>query len=341
MTTRVAFAGFRHGHIFDLYRRARTRSDLTVVAACEEHVPTRAALAAGGEVALTHDRVSRMLAEVECDVVAVGDAYSRRGEIVCAALESGRHVIADKPICTRLEELDTIVRLSGRNRRSVGCMLDLRDGGLFLALRRVVRGGDIGTVHAMSFGGQHPLMYGRRAAWYFEEGQHGGTLNDLAIHAVDAIPWITGLRVAAVNAARNWNAVLPQVPWFKDSAQVMLTLENGCGVLGDVSYLIPDSFGYSIPQYWRMTLWGDRGLAETSATSPDVQAWVNGERTPRAVAAEPGRSGGYLDAFLAEIRNEPAAEGALTTADVLRASRVALLCQKVADGGGGGVAVPE
>ena len=52
---------------------------------------------------LTHDDYRRMLREVECDAVAVGDYFARRGEIVIAALEAGKHVIADKPICTKLE----------------------------------------------------------------------------------------------------------------------------------------------------------------------------------------------------------------------------------------------
>ncbi|MEZ4683286.1 MAG: hypothetical protein R2932_54665 [Caldilineaceae bacterium] len=57
-----------------------------------------------------------------------------------------------------------------------------------IGLRNLIRSGLIGEIHAINFGGQHPLMLDTRAAWYFEPGKHGGTINDIAIHAVDAIP---------------------------------------------------------------------------------------------------------------------------------------------------------
>ena len=36
---------------------------------------------------------------------------------------------------------------------------------------------------------------------------------------------------------------------IKDTAQLVLTMDNGCGVLGDVSYFMPDGFGHSLPHH--------------------------------------------------------------------------------------------
>lgn len=138
---------------------------------------------------------------------------------------------------------------------AIGCKLDLRDWGAFRQMAAMIRAREIGEVAAIAFGGQHPLNYDSRPKWYFEKGQHGGTLNDIAVHAIDYIRWATGLEFASINAARNWNAALAQAPDFKNAAQAMLTLQNDCGVLGDVSYLSPDGFGYRFPHYWRMTFW--------------------------------------------------------------------------------------
>jgi len=46
-------------------------------------------------------------------------------------------------------------------------------------------------------------------------------INDIAIHAIDCIPWMTGLKITTVDAARNWNAALKQVPHFRDAAMLM------------------------------------------------------------------------------------------------------------------------
>ena len=330
MAIRLAFVGFRHAHIFDLYRRARETEELEVVAACEEDPEARRELAGGGKVEVTHDDLERMLETVDCDAVAVGDYYAKRGHIAIRALQEGKHIISDKPICTRLEELDEIGKLSKKKGLKVGCMLDMRDSPQFIGLRSLVRAGTIGEVHAIFFGGQHPLLLGTRPAWYFEPGKHGGTINDIGIHALDLIPWITGMRFTAINAARCWNAFAKDFPHFKDAGQLMLTMENGCGVLGDVSYFSPDSFGYSLPFYWRMTFWGEEGVLETSATARAITVALKGETEVRKEPLPPGNPGGYLRAFVHDIVGE-LKEGELCTKDVLRASRLALTAQKMAD----------
>lgn len=335
---RVAVAGYRHGHINAMIAEIQTRSDTVLVAAGDEEAAARAAMVTAGVTAEPFDDYARMLDTVPCDVVAVGDYYGRRGAVILEALRRGKHVISDKPLCTRLEELEAIAALAHEQRLSVGCQLDMRFSGLFRALRRVVRDGAIGTAQAVGFEGQHPLLYGKRPGWYFEAGKHGGTLNDIAIHACDYLPWITGLRFTTVNAARCWNAKLPAVPHFRDAAQAMLTMENGCGVLGDVSYLAPDSFGYALPQYHRTIIWGDAGMAEVSMNAPGVTLYRNGETTPETIPPDPTPAGSPFDAFLREVRGDTTGVE-LTTPEVLRAARVVLTIQHAADAGLTNVAV--
>src|SRR3954470_20406386 len=124
---RLAFLGFRHGHIMGLYHAARAHADVDVVAAAEDHPETIDALRGEGKVELTHADWRQVIERVPCDAIAVGDYFARRGEIIIAALKAKKHVISDKPICTRLEELDQIARLAGENRRVVSAQLDLRD----------------------------------------------------------------------------------------------------------------------------------------------------------------------------------------------------------------------
>jgi predicted dehydrogenase len=325
----LAFVGFRHGHINDLYSRASALEEVEIVAACEEDAGTRDAMKEG-DIEITHSSYPEMLSEVECDIVAVGDYYGARGGRLIEALRLGKHVTADKPICTSLAELAEIDELSREKNLSVGCMLDLRDSGFMLRVRELISSGAIGSVQAISFGGQHPLNYTSRPPWYFEKGKHGGTLNDIAIHAMDAIPWLTGQAFTTVNAARCWNALIPDVPHFEDCAQVMLTLANGGGVLGDVSYLSPDSFGYSVPYYWRITVWGDGGVLEAGCNIENITLHRKGASEPEVFQPLESCPGGYLQAFLSDIDGE-SAPGQLNTADVLRAAYVTLKAQEAAD----------
>lgn len=327
MPLRIAFAGFRHPHILALHRAARSGSDFSVTAACEEHEPTRKELA--DKVVFTHDTLAGMLDCGMIDVVAIGDVYARRGAIAKAALERGLHVISDKPLCTSLKELEEIERLATEKRLAVGCQLDLGENAAMLALRRVITDGRIGEPLTLTFAAQHPLRLGQRAGWYFEPGLHGGTINDIGVHAFDLATWLTGQPWSRLLSAREWNAKAAAHPHFKDSAQVHGVLENGVGFFGDFSYLAPDRAGYSLPHYWRVTVHGTRGVAETFYDATCVQVCADEDESMSEVPvgeAEPDR---YLGDFVAELSGRPR-EGGLTTTRVLAAARLALEIQAAA-----------
>ena len=329
MKTRFAFAGFRHGHILDLLTGVEERSDTEVVACCEEDVATREALAAKGRVKITHTDFATMLREVECDVVAIGDYYARRGALALAALRAGRHVLSDKPLCTTLAEQEEIEHAAAERHLLVGLQLDFRDHAASRKLREIIRGGGIGEIASIHIDGQHPLLPGTRPGWYFEEGQHGGTINDIAIHAFDFVPWMTGLAWGEVRAARSWNAKARAFPHFHDCAQFLATLENGAGVLADFSYLAPDTLGYQLPHYWHLLVHGTRGLAETHLFAKEITVIRDESTAPEVIAVGENRTRGYLEDHLQELRgNVGAAE--LTSAACLQASRLALTTQAAA-----------
>lgn len=316
---RLAFAGFRHAHIFALYEHAKVHAGVTIVGTWEENPAD--SLLGGKDIGISHESFDQLLED--CDAVAIGDCYGKRGALAIRALQAGRHVISDKPLCTSLAELDEIERLASGSGLKVGMMLDIRDSANLIGLRDAVSSGLIGEVQTVSVCGQHPLLPGSRPAWYFEEGMHGGTLNDIAIHAVDFIPWVTGIGFDGIVAARAWNAKATMAPHFLDCAQFMMRLANGGGVLGDVSYLAPDACGYSVPNYWRIVLHGMKGLLETSAAVPGVIFAGDTSPRPEVLPPVPARRGGYLEDFLADVAGSPSSDG-LTTTSCLAASRLAL-----------------
>ncbi len=257
----IAFAGFRHGHIYGLYRRAKEMSGISVIGAWEQDEQTR--IAAQKTVSEPfYESYDALLADEKVDAVAIGDYYGVRGKLIIKALEAGKHVIADKPLCTSLEELQTIHKLAAQKQLRVDCMLDLRYDGAIRTAKDLISDGRIGTVHAMAFTGQHPLNYGVRPMWYFEEGKHGGVINDIAIHGIDALRYMTSLEYVRTVCAREWNAYAKEAPAFKDCAQFMAEYEGGAGVIADVSYAAQSKTAGKMPSYWRFTIWGEKGSIE-------------------------------------------------------------------------------
>ncbi len=324
---KIAIIGCRHGHIFSLYNLMKQNPRVEFVGAYEADAATREA--AEKNIGLTFPYASReeLLADESIDAVAIGDYYAARGGHAIAALRAGKHVIADKPLCTSLDELAEIERLSKEKGLSVGMMLDLRYHKNILTAKKIIEEGTLGDIHNIQFGGQHPLQYGTRAGWYFEEGKHGGTINDIAIHGIDLLTYLTGQTLEKINAARCYNAYAKQEPAFLDCGQFMLTLSGGAGVLADVSYSAPNSMGYKYPYYWEFHIWGDKGMISFSVNTPTVTLCADGEKPPREI--EPLTAvGTTLDAFLDEIEGKPTTT---TTTEVIASSRATLLIQKAAD----------
>ncbi|GMU91651.1 MAG: hypothetical protein AMXMBFR4_07090 [Candidatus Hydrogenedentota bacterium] len=331
MPIRVAFVGFRHGHSISLYRELREHPGFTVVAACEEDAEAAGKATEQG-AAITHDRYETMLSEVDCDAVACGDYYGIRGGRLIQALEYGRHVIADKPLCTRLAEIDRIETLANAKHLKVGCMLPLPYHPPYVTARRLIREGAVGAVHSVTFNGAHALNRHTRPAWVFEPDKYGGTINDIAIHGIDLLPWLTGRSLSSIVAARTWNARLPEHPGFHEGAVCMLSLDNGGSVLGDVSWLSADGVAYGVPVYWRVTILGTAGVLETNYHAKNVMVCKQASSAPEEIPNDPGTPAGYLDDFLADCANEPVKDG-LDTPRAIQSARITLQIQAAADAG--------
>lgn len=324
---KIAIVGCRHGHIFALYNLIKASDRAEFAGAFEADAATREAAEKNHGMTFPYKTLEEVLADKTVDAVAIGDYYGIRGSHAISALRAGKHVISDKPLCTSLSELAEIERLATERSLSVGLMLDLRHHENVLAAKALIEAGTLGPIHNVQFGGQHPLQYGTRPSWYFEEGKHGGTINDIAVHGIDLLTYLTGQTLTTVNAARCYNAYAKNVPQFLDSAQCMLTLSGGAGVLADVSYSAPNSMGYTYPYYWEFHIWGERGMISFNVTAPGVTLCLDGETAPRTVpAATP--VGNVLDNFLNEIEGKPTM---MTTSEAIAASRATLKIQKVAD----------
>lgn len=324
----LGFAGFRHGHIYDLYDLAKSKTEQVKICGAWEDFPESIEQAKEKGITITHKTYASMLEDENIHAIAIGNYYGARGEMVIRALEAGKHVISDKPLCTSLNELKTIRHLSESKGLAVGLMLDLRMNKNVVTAMQMIRKGKIGAINNIWFSGQHALLYGTRADWYFEPGKHGGTINDIAIHGIDLVRMFTDSDVAQVLGARCWNFYAKQEPHFLDSGQFMIKLANGAGVVADVSYAAPNSFSGRMPTYWRFEIWGDKGVLIFHADGDGVALYSDGEAEVFVHSPETA-PGDCLEEFIKEIRGDTCA--ALNTTQVLKSTQQTLEIQRYAD----------
>lgn len=321
---KILFCGFRHGHINGLYKKVLA-SDLAEVAGCFESNDEARATAEQKLGAVFAKKSYEEWLATDVDVVAIGGAYGDRGQAVIQALRAGKHIIADKPLCTRLEELAEIRRLSEEKNLKISCMLDLRYLPQSKAAKELLDSGRLGEIRNISFTGQHCIDYAHRPTWYFEEGMHGGTVNDLSIHGVDLVRMLSGQDFAKIDAVRTWNSYADRHKNFRDCALLMARLENGAGVLADVSYSAPSQV-FSMPTYWEFRVWCARGLLSFSLNDPELTVYEEGNKDPIRISC-PATDWDYLCELADAIKQGNRA----ATENVLCSTETALTLQRAAE----------
>lgn len=318
----IAFAGFRHYHIFTLYDAAKAEEKVTITGCFEENDAARKEAEKHNGIVFNYKTYEDILSDSDVEAVAIGDYYGKRGKMVIDALKSGKHVICDKPICTSLSELDEIQKVSEQNNLIVTCMLDLRHMHQTKKVKQMISEDVIGKVINASFTGQHPLNYGTRPKWYFEEGKHGGTINDIAIHGIDLIRYITGKNLTRVNCAKTWNAFADKEPEFNDCGQFMAEFE-GMSLMADVSYASP-LCDKMLPTYWDFYIWGKKGMISFRLSEKVIHLY---KETEEIIECEE-KAKNILYDFMDEINGK---KTIMNAKDILESQRQVLLIQKEAD----------
>lgn len=331
MSVKVAFSGFRHGHVQAMYHTAQRLDYVDIVACVDEGGPD----AHGSSVPvlgveLTHASLDDIIANVDFDVLACVDYYSNRGPSCIKALEAGKHVVTDKPLCTSLDDLRTIARLSREKTLQVGIDLTMRYGGDYATLAGIVSSGGIGELSSCVVTGLHGLSYGSRPMWYFEPGKQAGTINDLMIHGLDLMRWASGLEFSKVIFADAWTRRAPQ--GFQDAAQMALEFTNQARYLGDCSYMAPEN----CPEHWRFFLWGTEG--SLSLDGHGLKWYRAGEGEQEVVACNQPPITDPFEDFVSAIGN--GTPRWMSSEDCFRSQAAALAAQLAADTGERDMPVP-
>jgi predicted dehydrogenase len=334
---RIAVVGFRHGHVMSLVQYARQLSYARIVAAVEED-PSDEAREYVKQIGieLTHETFDQVLDSVQFDALITSDYFAKRGTHVIKALRAGKHVHADKPLCTSMAELREIARLSREKNLFVTAALTLRYLPVFATVRRLMRDGAIGEFcNGYSFG-VHGLAYkAGRPMWFFQKGKQLGTINDLLVHGIDMIRWCSGREFTKVVAGTVGNMSLPEVPWFQDSAQAFYELDNGGKYFGDSSYLAPAKCSSD----WVFDVWGTTGRLRFDSGGGLVYHKANEGPVPVKVEPGPAQVHNCVEDWASHIVR--GTEPVISREDTLQATAAALVAHEAAESGKRDVPIPR
>jgi predicted dehydrogenase len=217
---------------------------------------------------------------------------------VVKALESGKHVFVEKPLCRTTAELASIKQLwAGHGGRvKMSSNLVLRAAPLYLWLKAQIAEGRFGEIYAFDgdylYGRLHKITEGWRGSVDDYSVIKGG-----GVHLLDLLVWLTGQRPASVVAMGN--GISTRDSKFRYDDYISATLQCPSGLVARITA----NFGSVHRHQHVVKVYG------TSATFiyDDAGARLHESRDPQTASREiemnplPASKGALIEGFVDSI----------------------------------------
>ena len=167
--------------------------------------------------------------DTDCNAVIIATRHDAHASLVCDALQAGKSVFVEKPLCLSEEELDRIesvleaVEASGRSPfLMVGFNRRFAPAVEFMKSHFARVQGPVNVVYRVN-AGRIPA-----SSWVTNATEGGGRILGEVCHFVDLCAYLSGSAVQQVSALRSAG----------DADDVIVTLRMANGSIGSVAYLV-------------------------------------------------------------------------------------------------------
>jgi predicted dehydrogenase len=240
-----------------------------------------------------------LLSDAQVDIVSIASYDDAHFGQVVAALDAGRHVFVEKPLCRSLDELRATKAAWRRaGDRHLAANLVLRGAALYQWLRAAIAEGELGEIYAVD----GDYLYGRvqkiTDGWRVNVADYS-VMQGGGVHLVDLMLWLTQQRPAAVTAVSNKIATAGTAFRYDDFMAATFQFESG--LVGRITA----NFGCIHPHQHVLRVFGtratfvydDRGGRLHTSRDPRVAA------RPIDLAPHPPSKGALIPDFVESILN--------------------------------------
>jgi predicted dehydrogenase len=141
--------------------------------------------------------VEEFLLSSEIDAVLIATPHYSHTTIGIQALESGRHLLVEKPISAHKADAERLIAAHRRPDQVFAGMFNQRTDPFFLKLRRLVKSGELGAIRRVNWtitNWFRTEAYYRSSNWRATwAGEGGGVLLNQCPHNLDLFQWIFGM----------------------------------------------------------------------------------------------------------------------------------------------------
>lgn len=187
----VAIVGF--GGMGSWHKRKILNSDVVKLCGIWDIDESRREVARSEDIHV-YSSFEDLLADDGVEIVTIAVPNELHKPLSIAALEAGKNVIAEKPVCMNSQELADIIEVSKKTGKLFTTHQNRRWDADYLLIKQVYESGDLGEITDIESRVQG--SHGIPGDWRRHKEHGGGMMLDWGVHLIDQILQITkGLRI--------------------------------------------------------------------------------------------------------------------------------------------------
>ena len=171
---------------------------------------------------------------LDIDVVNICTPNGLHAEMAIQAIESGHHVVIEKPMALTLADAEKVVYTSLRFRKQVFCVMQNRYSPPSVWIKEMVESGKLGQIYMVQLNcyWNRDERYYKPGGWHGDAALDGGTLFTQFSHFIDIMYWLFGDICNIQTRFADFNH--EKLTAFEDSGFVNFNFVNGG--MGSLSY---------------------------------------------------------------------------------------------------------
>jgi myo-inositol 2-dehydrogenase/D-chiro-inositol 1-dehydrogenase len=168
-----------------------------------------------------------LLAREKVEAVSVVVPSNLHYEVARAVLESGRHLLLEKPMALSLDHCDELIALARSRSRLLAIGHELRMSSLWGKVKQLIDTGAIGDpLYALIELWRRPYRLGS-GGWRYDIGRVGNWILEEPIHFFDLARWYFAPAGEPLSVFAQANGKRPDHPELHDNFSAMVTFPGG------------------------------------------------------------------------------------------------------------------
>lgn len=177
--------------------------------------------------AQTYRDYQQLLASPAIDVVDIVLPSDLHHEVASAALEAGKHVLLEKPMCLNLADCDDLIRIADRRRRLLAIGHELRLSSLWSQVKQMIDEGFVGEPqYVLVELSRSPYRHGQDQ-WRYDIERVGNWILEEPIHFFDFARWYLSAVGEPRTVYARANSKQPGHPELQDNFSAIVSFDGG------------------------------------------------------------------------------------------------------------------